>query len=59
MCSGTICHFGTDLDDVGVRTGPGRCRCLRCCACATDRARPMATVLRRQLVTTLWAVDVA
>ena len=52
-----ICHFGTVLDDVVVATAHGSCICLRCFIRETGSVRPISRALRRDLVTTLAALD--
>lgn len=44
----TICHFGTELDDVVIAWDAGGCVCLRCYGRETGSARPMSETLRRQ-----------
>ena len=53
-----ICHFETALDDVVLIRGD-RCICLRCFRRETGSTRPMPMVLRRELITTLLAVETA
>jgi hypothetical protein len=52
-----ICHFETVLDDVVVATAHGSCVCLRCFIRETGSTRPLPQALRRDLVTTLAALD--
>jgi hypothetical protein len=49
MTTCRICRFETELDDVAVQGGAGRCICLRCYGRETGSARPMPRVLQRQL----------
>lgn len=42
----TICHFPTELDDVVIRGGSGRCVCLSCYARAAGTLRPVPRALR-------------
>ena len=55
MCR--ICHFETALDDALVATVRGSCICLRCFIRETGSTRPLPQALRRELVTTLTALD--
>lgn len=50
-----ICHFETELDDVAITLQGERCICLRCYGRETDTAKPMARVLRHQVIATLAA----
>ena len=59
MFTCTICHFETELDDVAVASGTGRCICLRCYARETGTARPMPKALRREVWAALAQADVA
>ena len=52
-----ICRFETVLDDVVVATARGSCVCLRCFVRETGSTRPLPQALRRDLVTTLAALD--
>ena len=49
MTTCSICRFETELDDVAVQGGAGRCICLRCYGRETGSARPMSKALQRQL----------
>ncbi len=59
MTTCTICRFATELDDVVLTGGAGRCVCLRCFARETDAERPMPKALRRELIAALAAIEVA
>jgi hypothetical protein len=59
MFTCTICRFETELDDVAVAGGTGRCVCLRCYARATGTAQPMPKALRRAIVAALAECSVA
>jgi hypothetical protein len=59
MLTCTICHFDTELDDIVVTTGAGRCVCLRCYGRETESDRPMPKALRREVVAALETMDVA
>ena len=52
-----ICRFETVLDDVIVATPRGTCICLRCFLRETGSARPISPALRRDLQTTLAALE--
>jgi hypothetical protein len=52
-----ICRFETVLDDVVVGTARGGCICLRCFVRETGSVRPLPQALRRDLVTTLAALE--
>ena len=51
-----ICLFDTELDDVAIALQGDRCICLRCYGRETDTAKPMAKVLRRQVISALAAI---
>jgi hypothetical protein len=51
-----LCHFETESDDLAIAFQGDRCICLRCYERATDTAKPMAKVLRHQVIATLAAV---
>ena len=53
MWACAICRFDTELDDVMLRRGGGRCVCLRCYGRETGAIRPMPEVLRHQLIAAL------
>jgi hypothetical protein len=53
MFTCVICRFETELDDVATPVGKDRCICLRCYARATDSAKPMPKILRRQVISAL------
>jgi hypothetical protein len=59
MATCTICRFETELDDVVLGGGTGRCVCLRCFDRETGRTRPMPKALRRALVAALAEIEVA
>jgi hypothetical protein len=59
MTTCSICRFETELDDVAVPGGAGRCICLRCYARTTETARPMPKALQRELSAALAACPVA
>jgi hypothetical protein len=50
-----MCHFETELDDVAITFRGERCICLRCYGQATDTAKPMARILRHQVIAALAA----
>ena len=54
-----ICRFETDLDDVVTAFANGTCICLRCFDRETDSVRRMPNALRRELLSTLAAVEPA
>ncbi len=53
MFTCTICHFGTELDDVVVATPNGQCVCLRCYGRETGSALVMPKALRLDIVNAL------
>jgi hypothetical protein len=53
MTTCRICRFETELDDVAVQGGAGRCICLRCYGRETGSTRPMPKALQRQLAAAL------
>ncbi len=53
MYTCTICHFGTELDDVVVATPGGLCICLRCYERETESGLPMPKALRREITAAL------
>jgi hypothetical protein len=55
----TICRFETELDDVALAGGPGRCVCLRCFARETATELTMPKALRREIIAALVSVEVA
>ena len=59
MTTCIICRFDTELDDVAVAGGEGRCVCLRCFARETDSVRPMSKALRRAVISALAELETA
>ena len=59
MWACAICRFETELDDVVLTCGDGRCICLRCFERETGSARPMPKGLRQHLVAALIAAEPA
>ena len=54
-----ICRFETELDDVVAALADGMCVCLRCFDRETGGGRRMPKSLRRELRTTLAALEPA
>ena len=59
MTTCRICRFETELDDVAVPGGSGRCICLRCFARETGSERRLAKGLQHEVLALLTALDVA
>jgi hypothetical protein len=57
MATCIICHFATEMDDIVLSKGNGRCVCLRCFAQQTGSYLPMPKNLRHQLADALAEVE--